>query len=402
MKSPLVPRHAYDPRVQSSRKVNPLFALSRLGRPLKVALVADSIGTESAGVPGGQQSQGSWVSRGSAYTDGKLVVFNYSISGNNSVNVVTNRRYLHFANNPDVVILHNGQNSLSDANQATHIAAMLTCILDALAAGCVVVLPTLTATQSSKATYLANANAYNAQLLAWATQYEKVILGPDFFNLWTSGQVATYTFDNIHPGYNGAEFMGRTFANWIAPLIINTPTIHDLIALAGTSVLSKNDYNYNPWNGYYYGAGGTITATSAFTGGTYSTRRQLLAKVGGGGAYPYYANSGALSASKWYLPIQSFKGETITTNATLKCGPFLPGGPGVIDPMEGHFDSLGSWATVLSAIKTTALITSIENRSRWEHCINGTAFSANLEVTKCGVVSVESLETLLGISFGLP
>lgn len=387
--------------IGNSYSRNPLSALSRLNRPIKVALVGDSIGTESAGVPGGQQSQGSWISRGAAYTDGKLIVFNYSISGNNSTNVVTNRRYTHFANNPDVVIFTNGQNSLSDANQATHIASMLTCITDALAAGCVVVLPTLTATQSSKATYLTNANAYNAQLALWAAQYQNVILGPDFFNLWTSGQVATYTFDNIHPGYNGAELMGRTFTTWITPLITNVPTIHDLIGLAGTSPLFVNDYNYNPWNGYYYGAAGTITATSAFTGGTYSTRRQLLEKVGGGGAYPYYRGV-SITGDKWYLPIQSFKGETITSAATVKCGSFITGLAAPLDTMEGFIDTLGEWATVISCIANTAANPVVQSRSRWEHTINGTAFSANLEVTKCAVVSVETLETLLGIDFNLP
>ena len=387
------------------RKVDAFSSIRSLGRPPKIVVLGDSI-VNGDGAPGGTTGPGVWLTRSSLYLDGRVVVSGaYGYPGQTAIgHDVAAYRNDFLETNPEIVVVHYGQNSmpaagaLSTPARTAYRNASLNIIRSARATGAVVVTPYLCATNSS-ATEIA---AHNAWLESIAAK-EGTVVGPNFTAAYP-GSVAAFTFDGVHPNFAGSECLARRFADWLKPRLGSVTTWRDLCLAAGSAgrlIDREGASTVTAAGGYTYGSPpGTFTESQQDSG--LAAPSILVNKTGGKGVFLTQASASA-EEGKWYLASIRVRGSTLGSNSAFMA--YATAYPANVHSVwtSAQIQAGSQWGTIAMLLKLPASCNQIDYKLRIEPVDwSATSSTASLEFAEGKLYDLAAMGFATGVNWNLP
>ncbi|MFM9871990.1 MAG: SGNH/GDSL hydrolase family protein [Fimbriimonadaceae bacterium] len=343
--------------LKSRAVANPFESLFAFRRPLKIAGLGDSI-MAGDGQPSGQARVGSWLPKGSIYTDGRLVPLVYGYGGLTAIGHRSQSYRNDFLEaNPDLVIYHLGHNDLPGTGGSLTVtqrnnlrSAITATIQEAIAAGAKVIVPELVPLAGIS---VSERDSHNAWLASLPDAIPGVVFMPGIAGLYDPS-LTINTPDGTHPNQVGSGKLARFFADWISPLLSGVRQFRELVLEAGLAgVTLKRDPIALP---FQTGVGGGYPATSSET----LNGSRVVIDISGDGnqIVTWIGGSTGSFANKWFLASFRLKANLISpAPARVFSVDASTDGQGFATFFEGQLDTLGNWGHVICLRKGSASAT---------------------------------------------
>lgn len=405
------------PRVSGKRYQDFSHVLGKLGRPVKISGLGDSIMAGDNGGFANHQSTGAWIQKAAAYTN-KSIAFNHGVSGMSAVghrSVGSTKDDWLTKETPDIAVYGLGANDFSSSGSswsggtaASVKSAVVASVEEALAVSPIVVLVDPPNLPGKSTTDRATLNGYFAEL---AASYNNVFFANimnDLYDGTLSGAGLTgYTTDGVHPNQRGSEVMARAYANWLTPHLKSVPTWDTTLALSTTGrfYYPTLSVGFAAANGGDYPISGTETLQTTPSNGL--SRNSLnIAWSGSGDSITVWKGVAGSYASKWILYSFKVRGSWVNTDTSGRCQELITFSDTLVARSDfmGQLNTNGEWATITSMRLMDAGTTTPQAQmiSRREYYAGATVGTANWDVAEFAFHDLAAWESAAGIDFNMP